>query len=125
MKKYKILIAEDEVIIAMELKRNMENHGYLVCPIASTADEAIKLAEQCHPDIILMDVLLKDQKTGIQAAQTICKKNKIPTIYMTGNVGLLNKNKGLPCYPFKVISKPPSDIQLLQLIKELLSGGLS
>ena len=125
MKKYKILIVEDEVIIAMELKQNLENYGYQICPIASTANEAIKLSEHHQPHIILMDVLLKDQKTGIQAAQAICKKNKIPVIYMTGNPGLLNKNKHLGEHPFKIISKPPSDIQLLQFIKELLSGGLS
>lgn len=123
MKNITILIVEDEAIIAMELKQTLEKQGYRVCPIASSANDAIRLAEHHQPDIILMDILLKDKKTGIQAAKTICEKINIPIIYMTGNPHFLDNHKHLlPDVPFKVIAKPPPDTQLLNNIKELLIG---
>lgn len=126
MKNNTILIVEDEAIIAMEIKQMLEKEGYQVCPTASSANDAMRLVEHYHPDIILMDILLKDKETGVQAAHAICAKAKIPIIYMTGNPHLLNNNRHLlPEAPFKVIAKPPQEIQLLNDIKELLTGGQS
>ena len=119
MKKMKILIVEDEAIIALDMKLYLECHGYNVCAIATTADEATSLTEEHHPDVILMDILLKGEKTGIDAARTIQKDNKIPIIYMTGNPHLLDEEKRIADYPFWVISKPPSNRLISEILNQL------
>ena len=86
--KPRILIVEDEAIIAACLKNDLLALGYEVLPVALTADNAVALAEEHKPDIILMCILLKGKKTGIDVAQEIEKTRKMPIIFITGNVDL-------------------------------------
>lgn len=70
-----ILIVEDEIIIALDLKKTLEKFGHSVKGIVSTGEEAIKLAESLKPDIILMDINLKGNLNGIEAAKEIFENN--------------------------------------------------
>lgn len=116
MKKLKVLIAEDEAIIALDIQLYLESIGYKVCHIAMTTDEAISLTKKHRPDVIIMDILLKGDKTGIDASHLIQQESQIPIIYLTGNPQLLDKEKQVADYPFWIINKPPSN----QLISEIL-----
>ena len=71
MKKQKILIIEDEAIIALNIQNMLETKGYEVCDIGKTADEAVRLTEKHNPDLILIDIILKGKKDGIIATQKI------------------------------------------------------
>ena len=64
----KILIVEDEKIIALDLQRRLERFGYTVVGMASEGDAAIELARQSEPDIVLMDIMLAGGMDGIEAA---------------------------------------------------------
>ena len=69
MPKRKILVVEDEAIIAMELKETLEHLGYSVLRTVFRGEDAVILAEKTHPDIVLMDIHLKGDVDGITAAE--------------------------------------------------------
>ncbi|HOT04306.1 MAG TPA: response regulator [Methanolinea sp.] len=78
-----ILITEDEQLVAQDLKLTLEGFGYTVAGIAQSGEEAIRLAEQERPDLILMDIFLAGAMTGIQAADEIRSRLDIPIIFLT------------------------------------------
>lgn len=79
----KVLVVEDERIVAKDIQNTLKNLGYEVPVIASTGEEAIKKAAELKPDIVLMDIVLKGEIDGITAASQIRSKFKIPIIYLT------------------------------------------
>ncbi len=79
----KILIAEDENIIALDIKKRISELGYIVPIIVNSGEMAIEAAGSILPDLILMDVTMKGELNGIDAGIEIWKKYKIPIIYIT------------------------------------------
>ena len=84
MERIKILIAEDEAIVAQCLKMELETNGYEVCSFVASGEEAIIEVKEKNPDIILMDINLSGEIDGIDAAMTIKNHKDIPIIFMTG-----------------------------------------
>ena len=80
----RILVAEDESIIAMDLKDSLLRMGYNVTSVVNNALEVIQKTEEEKPDIILMDILLAGLLDGIEAAKIISYKRKVPIIYLSG-----------------------------------------
>ncbi|MDI6644753.1 MAG: glycosyltransferase [Methanobacteriaceae archaeon] len=111
MKNLEILVVEDESITALDLKDKLENLGYQVPQICSTGEKAITTAAQIHPDLVLMDIVLKGETDGIQAAEKIQKLN-IPVIYLTAysDQQTINKIKKQPSYGY--IIKPYNEKEL-------------
>ena len=89
MSKVKVLIVEDEMIVAWDLKQTFERLGNEVLPIAAGAEQAAELTRTGAPDLILMDITLKGDKTGIDAAMEIRQFSQVPIIYLTGNAHLV------------------------------------
>ena len=118
--KPRILIVEDEVIIAVWLEKALRGFGYEVPPVASTADEAVALTEEHKPDIILMDIILKGEKTGIDAAREIRENHRIPILFLTGNTHLLDDAEWEKKPGIMVIPKPVTIQQLRRFIEEAL-----
>ena len=81
--KAKILIAEDELLIAMDIKQKLEEDGYEVTSLVNTALEAITKVETDMPDLILMDIQLSGSLTGMEAADIISYKKNLPIIFLT------------------------------------------
>lgn len=81
----KILIVEDEMIIALMIEQMVERLGHTVIDKVSTGEEAVEAALSYSPDLILMDIRLQGEMDGIEAMSKIRKKKKIPVIYITGN----------------------------------------
>ena len=81
--KSKILIVEDENIVAMDIRKNLLDAGYEVTSIVSSGEEAITNVRDQKPDLILMDIVLKGKMTGIDASRIITQYFDIPIIYMT------------------------------------------
>ena len=82
--KIKILIAEDEVIVAQWMKIELEDVGYEVFDFVTTGEKAITSALENKPDIILLDINLSGEIDGIDAAEKITDSLSIPIIFMTG-----------------------------------------
>lgn len=79
----KIMVVEDEGIIAQDIKNCLENLGYIVPEVVFTGLDAIEKAEQVHPDLVLMDIVLKGEMDGIETAAEIRNRYNIPIVYLT------------------------------------------
>ena len=78
-----VLIVEDESIVAMDVELRLETEGYTVVGVTDTGEEAVKLARECCPDVILMDVKLRGEMTGIQATEQILAEMDTKVVFMT------------------------------------------
>ncbi len=122
MKKEKILIVEDELILSMELKMRLQREGFNNIKCITTGEEAVEYAVNFKPDIILMDIMLNGVITGIEAAQLIFQFIKIPLIYITGNDHLRTDEQLLATKPVAILGKPCSEWSLSEAIKKALKN---
>lgn len=81
----RILIVEDERLIAMQLEDDIEDAGHTVVGSAMSASEALRLANSHEPDLTLVDVHLADGPTGIELARSLSEAGKV-TVFLTSNV---------------------------------------
>ena len=89
----RILIVEDELIIALMIEKMVTKLGHQVIGKVTTGEEAVDKVVQDTPDLILMDIRLQGEMDGIEAMQEIRKKTHIPVIYITGNTDAHNKER--------------------------------
>lgn len=78
-----ILVVEDDAHIATVLTARLESLGYRVCAVATSGSEAISGVYRYHPDLVTMDIILKGDMTGIDAAAKIAESSRVPIIYIT------------------------------------------
>jgi adenylate cyclase len=104
--KLKILVAEDERIIAVDIRNTLGSLGYEVISTVNTGEEAVKAAEVLRPDLILMDIMLNGEMTGIDAAKIILPQYDIPVIYLTALSDSETLNKAKITEPFGYVLKP-------------------
>ena len=79
----RILVVDDEHIVALDIKSTLEHLGYEVPLMAASGKEAVALAGEGRPDLVLMDIKLKGEMDGIQSAERIIELFDIPIIYLT------------------------------------------
>jgi two-component system cell cycle sensor histidine kinase/response regulator CckA len=106
MTKAGILIVEDEKIIALDIKRTLLNLGYDVVGTAASGEDAIIKAEQSHPDLVLMDIMLKDEMDGIEAAEQMRMRFDVPLIFLTAYANNTVLERAKIIQPFGYILKP-------------------
>jgi PAS domain S-box-containing protein len=116
-KKARVLIVEDEALVAEDLKMAVTDLGYEMVGHADNAEDAVKKAVTLKPDVILMDIVLKGEKTGIDASHEIKAHMNIPIIFLTAytDIGLIDKAKSTEPYAYLV--KPFQERQLLASIE--------
>lgn len=102
----RVLIVEDEAVLALSYKMALDGGGCEVIGIAASARSAIAMTEQQHPDIVLMDIRLQGQMDGIEAAEVITKSFNTPIIYMTGNTDSETRERALLTNPRAYLEKP-------------------
>ncbi len=118
--KIKILLVEDESIVAIDLKKTLQNLNYEVIDIVRTGEKAILSAINGKPDIILMDIMLEGEVTGIDAAREIRKKKDIPIIYITAYADESTLSQAKLTEPSGYILKPFDEKNLLSTIEMAL-----
>ena len=106
MKQARVLIVEDEFITAMDLQIHLENLGYEICGKVNTAEEALEALQEAPCDVILMDIMLKGEMTGIEAAAKIRSKYRTPVIYLTANTDPMILAQAKTAEPFGFLIKP-------------------
>lgn len=107
-----VLIVEDEGILAIGLKKKLERLGYNISAVASSGEEAIELAVKQRPDLILMDIVLKGEMDGIEAASKIHSILQVPIIYLTAYADEDTVKRAKISEPFGYLIKPYNDKEL-------------
>ncbi len=120
MAKVKILIVEDESIVAKDIQNSLKKLGYEISAIVNSGDKAIKEVEENRPDIILMDIMLKGSMTGIEAAKQIKDRFSLPIIFLTAYADDNTLNKAKITEPYGYIIKPFREKELQTTIEMAL-----
>ncbi|AKB25093.1 response regulator receiver [Methanosarcina sp. MTP4] len=102
----RILVVEDEHIVAMGIKKMLKSLGYQVTGIASSGEDAISKAESTFPDLVLMDIMLKGNIDGIEAAREIIKRFELPVVYLSAYSDSQILERAKQTGPFGYIVKP-------------------
>ena len=116
MNNERILIVEDEKIIALDLQRRLERFGYSVIGMASDGAEAVTAAREGRPDIILMDIMLAGAMDGIEAAKQVRAELGIPVIFLTAYTDERTLDRAKEVEPFGYILKPFKERELYTTI---------
>lgn len=102
----RIVIVEDEAIIALALKQALTSLGHDVCAMATNAKGAIEAVEQHRPDVVLMDIMLQGEEDGISAAQTIWFRFRIRSLFMSAFDTASIRLRAVTAQPFGFLAKP-------------------
>jgi len=117
LKNSRILVVEDEAIVAMVIKRRLKDLGYIVSGIASTGKDAITKVEGTFPDLVLMDIRLKGDMDGIEATKTIKDRFSLPVVYLTAHSDDVTFKKAKETDPDGYILKPFTEKDLSTTIE--------
>lgn len=108
----RVLIVEDEAIVALDIQSRLRNMGYEVVRQVSSGEDAVAAARDIRPDLILMDIMLDGAMDGIQAAEAIRSESPIPIIYLTAYADETTLQRAKVTDPFGYIIKPFEDREL-------------
>jgi len=113
----RLILAEDEFIIATDIQSRLRGTGYDVVGIAATGEDAIAQAGELRPDVVLMDIVLKGEMDGIDAAQQITERFDIPVIFLSAHTdaGTVKRAAATASYGFLV--KPFDELELRAAIE--------
>ena len=114
----RILIVEDEPLIAYDLISEIEADGHVVVAQCSTGVEAVSLSETHRPDVIVMDIGLLGDKTGIEAAREIQQRFEIGCIFVSATLDRVDPSVWAEIEPIALIRKPYRDNVLIDAIRK-------
>jgi len=112
-----ILVVEDESIVAKDIQVCLRKLGYEVIGICSSGEAAVEKALEERPDLIMMDIMLKGEMSGIQAAAAIRKEHDIPVIFLTAYTDRDTVDKAKETEPYGYIIKPFKEIDIQTAIE--------
>ncbi len=121
MNRPRILIVEDEVVVAMDLRQQVLALGYEPVAETRTGEEAILLAGQLRPDLVLMDINLAGEMDGIAAAEVIRNRFSIPVVFLTASTTDSFVSRAKLVAPLGFIYKPFQERELSLVIELALS----
>ncbi len=115
-----VLIVEDETVLAIGMEYSLEELGFEVSGIETTAKAAISHVKEKHPDIVLMDINLKGLETGIDAAKIIWEASKTPVVFLTSYSDDKTIKEAMESEPYGYLLKPCRDEELKVTIQTAL-----
>jgi DNA-binding NarL/FixJ family response regulator len=119
---FRILIAEDDFLIAFDLETALTNAGFNVVGVAVTADEAIALAASHAPSIVIMDIRLAGKRDGIDAALELFREHGIRCVFASAHSDEDARRRAAPAKPLGWIEKPYSVAAVVGFITRVVSG---
>jgi len=117
----RILVVEDDFLIAMQTEGALSEAGYHVVGSAATAEEAIALARSQQPALAVMDIRLASKRDGIDAAKELFEELAIRCIFATAHDDALTRKRAEPYAPLGWLAKPYSMASLVALVADSLS----
>lgn len=112
MAEKRILVVEDEIITADDIRESLQDMGYTVLAVVSSGEEAIIKVEEDAPDLILMDIMLSGEMDGIETAKQILLRFNIPVVYLTAYSDKTILERAKITEPFGYILKPFNEREL-------------
>src|ERR1051325_11680309 len=112
-----ILVVEDEAITAMDMERRLIRLGYRVPAVAGSAREALLLASETHPDLVLMDIQLGGGPDGITAAEELGERLDLPVTYVTAYADDATLARARSTSPYGFLIKPFDERELHAVIQ--------
>lgn len=112
----RILVVEDEAIVAMDISHRLKRMGYEVIGTAASGEIALQLVEQHAPDLVLMDIRLAGQLDGIETAALLRQSHDVPIIYLTAHTDSTTLERAKATEPYGYIVKPIETSQLTTTI---------
>jgi len=116
----RILVVEDEALIAEEIRERLARFGATVVGIADTGPGAIRLAREERPDLVLMDIRLKGPMSGIEASETIGRELAIPVVFLTAHSDWETVMRAKQSNPFGYVFKPFQETDLMATVQVTL-----
>ena len=113
----RVLIANDAISVVRELEARLAGLGHDVVAIASTGREAITLAAQTEPDVVLMDLALGGDLDAVKAATEIRQRWRIPVIFMTAETDDATLRRARVTDPYGYVAKPFTPEELISAVK--------
>lgn len=114
----RVLVVEDEPLIAFDLISEIEAERHEVVGQCRSANEAVRLAETLKPDVVVMDIGLIGDQSGLDAARKIQKDFGISSVFISATLDRVDPSEWKEIEPVALISKPYSDIALSEAIKK-------
>ena len=107
-----IMVVEDENIIALDIKNRLKKLGFKIPAVVASGEDAIRLAGEIKPDLVLMDILLKGKLDGVEAARAIRTKNDIPVIFLSSFSDESTCREANQASPYGYLIKPFNEKEL-------------
>jgi two-component system, response regulator PdtaR len=119
-KQLRVILAEDESIIALDLKRKLESFGYKVLCTVRSGEAAIAKTEELRPDLMIVDVGLMGKISGISAVTTLRLSMHLPVVFVTAYSDDATKNEMMRIAPVGFVAKPIATSELRSSIEQVL-----
>jgi len=113
----RVMIVEDEAVVALHLRQELTRLGYTVVAMATAGEQALRLVEEVFPDIILMDIHIQGEIDGIETARRIPRYLHIPVIFLTAYSEDVTLKRAGETHPYGYLIKPFLDRELHATIK--------
>ncbi len=117
MAQAKIMIVEDEIIVAEDIKDILKKAGYQITSVAGSGEEAFKKISDIKPDLVLMDIMLEGDLDGIETAERLKEKYNIPVVFVTAYTDQETLQKAKMIEPYGYIIKPFEPVELRTIIE--------
>ncbi len=115
-----IMLVEDEMITALDIRRMLEKVGYRVSATISSGEEAVRLVKDILPDLIIMDIFLGNDMDGIEASSLIAREHDVPVIFLTANADSTTIRRADRIRHYGYLIKPVRQTELDSIISTAL-----
>lgn len=116
----RVLVVEDEALVGEEIRERLSHHGADVVDVVDTGTGAIDAAARLRPDIVLMDIRLKGEMSGIEASERIRRAHDLPVVFLTAHSDWQTVIRAKISDPFGYVLKPFKEADLVTTLAEAL-----
>lgn len=121
MAKANIMVVEDEGVVSIDIRNMLKRAGYDIAAVAFQGEDAVKKAGRSGADLVLMDIGLKGEIDGIEAAKRIRERFQIPVVFLTGFADDVTVAKAKEVNPSGFIIKPINEEELKNILDDILT----